>query len=62
MISPMSNGAAGLDDGNAGAQEGKLTPEVPVTIWSDWHLGEVVERAEMNGFNEFSMAIARAAG
>jgi hypothetical protein len=36
----------------------KITPEVPVTIWSDWHLGEVVERAEVNGFNEFNMAVA----
>lgn len=36
----------------------KPTPEVPVTIWSDWHLGEVVEKAEVNGFNAFNMEIA----
>jgi hypothetical protein len=36
----------------------KSTPEVPVTIWSDWHLGEVVERAEVNGFNSFNLEIA----
>ncbi len=40
------------------AKSGKTTPEVPVTIWSDWHLGEVVERAEVNGFNAFDMTIA----
>ncbi len=37
---------------------GQSTPEVPVTIWSDWHVGETIERAEVNGFNEFSIAIA----
>jgi hypothetical protein len=36
----------------------KPTPEVPVTIWSDWHLGEVVEKAEVNGFNKFNLEIA----
>jgi hypothetical protein len=36
----------------------KPTPEVPVTIWSDWHLGEVVEKAEVNGFNSFNLDIA----
>jgi len=41
-------------------QKHKPTPEVPVTIWSDWHLGEVVEAEEVNGFNEFNMAIAEA--
>jgi hypothetical protein len=39
-------------------ERGKPIIEVPVTIWSDWHLGEVVEKAEVNGFNEFNMAIA----
>jgi hypothetical protein len=32
--------------------------EVPVAIWSDWHYGEVVSRAETNGFNEFNPEIA----
>ncbi len=31
---------------------------VPCTIWSDWHLGERVQRAEVNGVNEFNLAIA----
>lgn len=39
-------------------EQHKPTPEVPVTTWSDWHLGEVVERAEVNGFNEFNLDIA----
>lgn len=34
------------------------TPEVPVAIWSDWHVGEVVSRAETSGVNEFDLAIA----
>jgi hypothetical protein len=33
---------------------------VPVTIWSDWHLGEVVQRHEVNGVNEFNLDIADA--
>lgn len=36
----------------------KRTPEVPITVWSDWHLGEVVELAEVNGYNKFNMAVA----
>jgi hypothetical protein len=32
-------------------------PEVPVTIWSDWHAGETVSKAEVNGANEFNLAI-----
>jgi hypothetical protein len=33
---------------------------VPMTIWSDWHAGEVVSREEVNGVNEFNMAICEA--
>jgi hypothetical protein len=33
------------------------TPEVPVTIWSDWHAGEVVSLTETNGVNEFNKEI-----
>lgn len=33
------------------------TPEVPVTSWADWHAGETVSRAELNGVNEYSLAI-----
>lgn len=33
---------------------------VPQTIWSDWHLGEVVTPAEVNGVNEYNLAIAEA--
>lgn len=32
-------------------------PEVPVTIWSDWHAGEKVSRAEVNGANEFNLEV-----
>lgn len=31
---------------------------VPSVIWSDWHLGEVVRRQEVNGVNEFNLTIA----
>ena len=31
---------------------------VPSTIWSDWHIGEVVSRTETNGVNEFNYTIA----
>jgi hypothetical protein len=30
---------------------------VPMTIWSDWHAGEVVSRYETNGVNEFNSVI-----
>ena len=32
---------------------------VPMTMWSDWHYGETVNRDEMNGTNEFNRAIAK---
>lgn len=31
--------------------------EVPVTIWSDWHVGEAVSFSETNGFNEYGIDI-----
>jgi transposase-like protein len=40
------------------ARTGEATPEVPVAIWSDWHLGEVVEPAEVNGVNAYNLEIA----
>lgn len=33
---------------------------VPLTIWSDFHWGEVVRREEVGGVNEFNRAIAKA--
>jgi hypothetical protein len=26
------------------------TPEVPIVIWAGWHVGDVIEPAEVNGF------------
>jgi hypothetical protein len=37
---------------------GPKTPEVPVTVWSDWHMGEVVSSSETNGRNAFDPRIA----
>lgn len=34
-------------------------PGVPMTIWSDFHWGEVVGRDEVGGVNEFNRAIAK---
>lgn len=31
---------------------------VPMTIWSDWHYGEVVRPEEVGGVNEFNAAVA----
>lgn len=36
------------------------TPEVPVTVWSDWHMGEVVSAAETAGKNAYDPEIAEA--
>lgn len=38
--------------------KGKASPEVPVAIWSDWHLGEVVDPAALNGYNGFNSEIS----
>lgn len=40
-----------------GPRRGSVTG-VPVTIWSDWHIGETVNPAEVNGVNEFNLAVA----
>ena len=31
---------------------------VPVTMWSDWHWGEVVAKDQINGINSYSLEIA----
>jgi len=41
-------------------KRGKGLPGVPVAIWSDWHWGEVVDKHEMGGLNEFNLTIAHA--
>lgn len=33
------------------------SPEVPITIWSDWHCGENVSLSETNNVNEYSKEI-----
>lgn len=38
----------------------KATPEVPVSIFSDLHAGEVVQKLEVNGMNEYNTEIAHA--
>jgi len=32
---------------------------VPTTLWSDWHVGEVVSREVTNGLNEFNLRVAK---
>lgn len=44
MIDPKPGGSAG----------------VPLTLWSDWHIGEVVSKEQVGGINEFNIPIARA--
>lgn len=39
-------------------RKGERTAEVPVCTWSDWHLDEVVSRAETNGVNAYDLDIA----
>lgn len=38
---------------------GGSAPGVPVLMWSDWHLGEVVKPEEVGGVNAFNKDIAR---
>lgn len=35
------------------------TPGVPITVWSDWHWGEVINKAQVGGVNEFNRTIAK---
>ena len=39
-------------------KKGSGTPGTPMTIWSDWHYGEVVNPSEVGGLNEFNSKIA----
>ncbi|WP_173043809.1 hypothetical protein [Bosea sp. ANAM02] len=43
-----------------GMKRGSGTPEVPVTVWSDWHIPEVVSLSETAGKNEYNPDIAEA--
>ncbi len=43
--------------GQGGGKE--ITPQVPVIIWSDWHIGEVVSAEETHGVNAYDIAIAK---
>lgn len=36
------------------------SPGFPMTIWSDWHWGETVDRRELGGLNEFNRDVAHA--
>jgi len=35
-----------------------VNDNVPVVVWSDWHMGEVVNRIQVGGVNEFNTPIA----
>lgn len=39
------------------SKKGAPTMEVPITSWADWHAGEVVQRSELNGINEYNTDI-----
>jgi len=41
---------------------GDTLPGVPTAFWSDWHWGEVVFPAQVNGVNEFNLEIAHRRG
>lgn len=46
---------------SGGNRDSRLpTTGTPVTIWSDWHLGENVALPETNGINQFNLGIADA--
>lgn len=39
-------------------RKGTATQEVPMTVWADWHYGDVVKPAEVNNVNAYNMGIA----
>lgn len=45
-----------MKQGNRKAAPG--APGIPICIWSDWHFGETVDRTQMDGYNEYTPAIA----
>jgi hypothetical protein len=38
-------------------KKGEGAPEVLMTSWADWHGGEIVNKQQVNGFNEFNLEI-----
>lgn len=40
------------------AQSINMDEETPISIWSDWHLGEVVDASAINGVNYFDLKTA----
>lgn len=50
------------ESGRSNSREPQRGSEEPhhrhAAMWSDWHLGEVVDLAQMNGINEYSVAVA----
>jgi predicted phosphodiesterase len=50
---PIEPPAWMLKEGSPGSRGG------PVTIWSDWHWGEIVRKDQVGGVNEFNETIAR---
>lgn len=60
IIKDMPNDPpAWLSEYRAPKRKSDPDPEVPVTCWSDWHYGEVVNLKETNGLNEYNPQIAR---
>lgn len=59
-VQPMPQPSWLTDYRSRKAAKGKGGPqdEVPVFAWGDWHFGERVEKAEVNGFNEYNTVIA----
>lgn len=55
LASSPSNPPTWLIEGQA--KVGNKTPEVLMTSWADWHGGETVSRAQLNGVNEFNLEI-----
>lgn len=41
-------------------KSGKGKILAPMSVWSDWHWGEVVEKAQVNGVNEYNLEVAHA--
>ena len=43
---------------SSGGRSNGPTPQVPMTVWTDWHLGETVSAAETHGVNAYTIQIA----
>ncbi len=57
LVGSLAAPPAAPPDWLVSPREASRGAETPVTIWADWHAGEVVSPGAINGVNEFNAAV-----